>query len=147
ARTTHRRGRSGRHENPAGTPPARHVARHRQPLASCPSRPSFVIFVLWREQMITRRPHSHTATRRARPVQHPRSTRRQPGRLNGKLNGGIRYYFVTSQPYVARRRYHPVTPSPVDRCDGATGTLAANHAYRTESILALRRPERKAEAG
>ena len=59
APTAHPPGRSGRHGNRAGTATARRAARHRRHLlASCPSRPSFVIGVLWREHMITRRPYS-----------------------------------------------------------------------------------------
>ena len=51
------------------------TARHQHLLASCPSRPSFVIFVLWREQMITRRPHLLTATRRDHPTEGARNAR------------------------------------------------------------------------
>ena len=74
ARTSHPCGRSGRHETPAGTATARRLAPRAHPLASCPSRPSLVIMVLWREHMIMRRPYSRTATRRdhrQRPPKHP----------------------------------------------------------------------------
>lgn len=63
--SAHRRARPGRHGPPAGSATARRVraARHRRPLASCPSRRSFLIFALWRKQMIMPRPYLCTATR------------------------------------------------------------------------------------
>jgi hypothetical protein len=97
--------------------PPRRVARHRNLLASCPSRPSLVIFVLWREHMITRRP--------AHPRRHAGHTGRkiheppepQPGRLNDKVRpnslrklrgGSARASAVTGGGL--RRTRRPVVP-------------------------------------
>ena len=86
ARTVHRPGRSGRHGTLGGTAAAGRVAQHWHPLASCPSRPSLVIMVLWREHMITRRPYSRTTTRQARQLKIRKTPMRQPDGLKNKLS-------------------------------------------------------------